>query len=114
MMCQVYICSTENIQVILSRFSNADRKKIKDALFPNGKRRPLVNLGQTFFPDIYVPKKGDKVVINKRYMAMQIQHAGMIFNVVTDPDENNEVVIQWEEDHGLEYHFDVAGLTKLR
>lgn len=114
MMCKAYICSTENIQAILSRLNKADRKKFKEALLPNGKRRPLVNLGQTFFPDIYVPKKGDKVIMNKRYVAMQVQHANMVFNVMTDPDENNEVMIQWEGNPKLEYRFDVAGLTKLR
>jgi hypothetical protein len=114
MICRAYICSSKSINDILKRLSKEEKEKIKESLLPDGKRRPPINLGQTFFPDIYTPKKGDNVVINKRYPSMQILNANMVFHVMTEPDEDNKVIIQWKCNPDVEYKFDVAGLTKLR
>ena len=112
-MCKAYLCSETSMNIVKKRMSKEERKVLAAAVMPNGYRRPRTNLGQTVYRDIYVPKKGDKVVMNKRYYESHIMHANMVFEVMSDPDKDNKVDIQFIGDSDIKYHYDVAGLTKL-
>jgi Fe-S-cluster containining protein len=112
--CKAYVCSDESAMAVKNRLTQSEFEELSDAIrSADGKQIPPANVWQTFYPDIYEPKKGDRVVLNKRYPIIQMQHKNMVFEVMGDKDNKNEVVIQYVDDRHVKYSYDIAGLTKI-
>lgn len=75
-----------------------------------------INVPSTFFPDEYLPKHGDIVVINQLHMMEFLQHTDDIFYVTgktRHKNGHNEVFLEHIADTNKNIWFDIMGLTKL-
>lgn len=111
--CREYICSETTEQMVKRVLEQKDNKKIMDAVGKEGERSLPVNLGQTFYPEIYTPKIGDEVIFNKRYRMMAMMYGTTLFKVMTKPDKENKVDICVVGNEKTKFHHDIAGLTKI-
>ena len=107
--CKEYICSETKEQAV-RRLAEKNNKEIVNSLNHDGQSILPVNLGQTFFPEIYQPHIGDCVIFNKRYPIVALRYGTIIFKVITEPDDENKVTICNET---MRFHYDIAGLTKI-
>lgn len=75
-----------------------------------------INVGSTFFPEEYLPKQGDPVIINQLHMLEYIKHENNIFLMTNQKRFKNgkqEVFIQHIDDPKQNLWFDIQGLTKV-
>lgn len=107
--CEAFICNKTPME-FLSKLPK-EKQRCLAKIFDNEISKLPVNMGQTFYPEIYTPKVGDQVIFNKRYRAMMELYETTIFTVLTAPDRDNHVMIQ--TDDGKTLRCDVTGLTKL-
>lgn len=75
-----------------------------------------INVDSTFFPEEYLPKPGDPVIINQLHMLEYIKHENSIFLMTNQKRFKNgkhEVFIQHIDDPKQNLWFDIQGLTKV-
>lgn len=75
-----------------------------------------INVPSTFFPDEYLPKPHDLVIINQLHMLEFKKHANEIFQMTDKQrfqNRRHEVFLTHTKDSSKNMWFDIMGLTKV-
>lgn len=113
--CKSYLCSEEGspncIENMQKRLTAEEFEDFKASVLKG--RESFVNFGQTFYPDLYTPKKGDFAVMNKMYMYFYMENENVLFEIETDPDKDGNVKIHPVDKPFKTMEYPANGLTKL-
>lgn len=109
--CQTFKCNQSEQETVKQLRNILDQNRALAMQFLNGFD---YNLGQTFFPDIYQPKKDDYVIFNQVDLKKYEKYQGQIFQVTEVQDIGESAWIVSLSDTNTKIYTFLANLTKIQ